>query len=167
MTSKGRHAWQARRSARAYASRRQGRICQARTCCVVWLTASYVSVPERDTTPVQRRDARWEVRYEPHLVPLVMKRGRQTLERPTEDGAHSGGTLTNLARGVDVAGHDANLALARLDDAGAVGACEVVVWRLVDAQAPGDAEARRGKAGWCRAHQSVVICSGSAAPFSP
>jgi hypothetical protein len=61
-----------------------------RPAAVVWPTASYVSVPERETMPACERK---------HVE-----------------------NETNVARLVDVPRHDANLALAGLDNAGAVGA---------------------------------------------
>jgi hypothetical protein len=64
---------------------------------VVWATASYVSVPERETMPAVR-------------VSL----------RPRRDGTRWR-TRTDLARLVDVARHDAHLAAKRVDDARAVG----------------------------------------------
>jgi hypothetical protein len=71
---------------------------------VVCATASYVNVPDRDTMP-----AYTHARNSNTYVDIIAQ---------ITGGAWEG--LTDFAGPVNVAGHDANLARARLDDARAV-----------------------------------------------
>eukprot|EP00964_Phaeocystis_antarctica_P003613 scaffold1948_cov62-Phaeocystis_antarctica.AAC.8 len=110
-----------------------------RPCAVVWLTASYVSVPERDTMPMEPAWSRCTARARARVraraaVGFGAAVGFEAadgfglrLQSGLRVGASGRGCGSGLRSGVaaahrvDVAGHDADLALAGLDDARAVG----------------------------------------------